>query len=250
MKKTFLTILTVLAMVSMVAACKKDPKPNDKPNDNPNDEPTEVVTIDGNFADWAALKNVASAEPGEDAAYPGLLLMKAVADETNIYVYFEYELQDLGDMGIQAAAPFEIFVNSDNNTATGGASWLWSEVGYEYMLESEDGFLANATTVRDMGEDIGLFLFDGVDGVDAWGDGGHLTKQEVTAFCESAGTVKNNIATVEVSFLRSVVNATKKGTVAIGLAAYDLSDPNWHTSGVLPLGVSAGEVGLLEVTLP
>ncbi len=248
MKKTFLTILSAIAMVGMMASCEKQPDKPDKPDtpDTP-DTPTEIVSIDGNFNDWSALKGAASAEIGEDSAYPGLLSLKAVADDTYIYVYFEYELQEEGEDGnLQTAAPFEIFVNSDNNSATGGYSWLWTDPGYEYMLECETGFLGEGSTVRDM-DDMNLYLFDGVDGVDAWAEGGHLTQQEVTAFCESAGTVKSGIATVEVAFLRSVVNAAKAGKATLGIVAYN---GGWGTTGVLPQGAAAGEVGLLEVTLP
>ena len=247
MKKIFLTIIAAVAMVSMVSSCNKPDDPNKDPKDEPKDEPKEAVVIDGAFADWAALKDVAVAEIGETSAYPGLLTLKATADESNIYVYFEYELQEEGEDGaLQTSAPFEIYVNSDGNPATGGASWLWSEIGYEYMLECETGFLGENNTVRDM-DDMNIYLFDGVDGVDAWGEGGHLTQQEVTSFCESAGAIKNGIATVEVSFLRSVVNANKAGSCTLGIVAYN---GGWGTTGVLPQGAAAGEVALMEVALP
>lgn len=246
MKRIFLTILAAISLVSFVA-CKEKVDPENKPDDNNGgNETTEAIAIDGSFADWAALKNAVSVSLGEDNAYPGLLAMKAYADETNIYIYFEYELQEIDEDGnIQTIAPFEIFVNSDDNSATGGASWLWADPGYEYMLECETGFLEDGN-VRDM-DDMNIYLFDGVDGVDAWGEGGHLTQQEVTAFCESAGDVKSGVATVEVSFLRSVVNANKAGNCTLGIVAYNDA---WGTTGVLPQGAAAGEVGMLEVTLP
>lgn len=250
MKKIFLTIIAAVAMVSMFASCQE--KPEDEKDKEKEQEPTEAVTIDGNFADWAALKDVASAELDVDAnAYPGMLAMKAYADETSIYVYFEYELQEEtpeeGDPFIQTSAPFEIFVDSDGDATTGGSSWLWSEVGYEYMLEDETGFLGEGNTVRDMAETMHIYHFDGVDGKDAWEEGGHLTELELSAYAESAGTVKNGVATVEVALLRSVVNASKAGTIAIGIVGYD---GTWKTQGVLPQGEAAGAVAMLDVTLP
>jgi len=114
------------------------------------------------------------------------------------------------------------------------------------MLEDETGFLSG-NTVRDMSETMNIYLFDGTHGADAWGEGGHLTQQSVTAFVESAGTVKNGVASVEVSVLRSVVNAAKAGNAAVGIVAYDGA---WKTTGALPQGEAAGAVPMLDITLP
>ena len=245
-------LMTAIVMVAMVS-CKKDD--NKKPNNKPSGEDeTELVTIDGNLDEWASIKGAATAELDEAFAYPGLKVMKAIADETNIYVYFEYELQDEdGGDDIQVASPFEIFVDSDNNSATGGYSWIWGDaddetykVGYEYMLESEAGWL-EGTKVVDMSESMNIYNFDGVDGVDAWAEGGHLTQLELNSFCESAGKVVDGMAFVEVAFLRSVVNCSKSGKCNIGLVAYDAA---WNTTGVLPQGASAGAERMLEVALP
>ena len=248
MKKVFLTILSTIALFGLVCSCDEKPNP-DKPGGDDIEEPTELVTIDGNFDDWAALKNASSAELGEEFAYPGLLAMKAIADDTNIYVYFEYELQQEGDEDdspLQPSSPFEIFVDADNNATSGGGSWLWSPIGYEFMLEDETGWLVDNKVV-DMSGTMNIYKFDGVDGADAWGEGGHITQLELNSFCESAGKISSGIAKVELSFLRSVVNCTKSGKAAVGLVAYNSA---WATTGVLPQGATAGAEALLEVTLP
>ncbi len=246
-------LMTAIVMVAMVS-CKKDDNKNKGNKDNGGSDAEELVAIDGNLDEWASIKGAATAELDEAFAYPGLQVMKAIADETNIYVYFEYELQDEdGGDDIQVASPFEIFVDSDNNATTGGYSWIWGDeddetykVGYEYMLESEAGWL-EGTKVVDMSESMNIYNFDGVDGVDAWGEGGHLTQLELNSFCESAGKVVDGIAFVEVAFLRSVVNCSKSGKCNIGLVAYDAA---WNTTGVLPQGASAGKARMLEVALP
>ncbi len=246
MKKIFM-ILAAIAMVGMVA-CKKDDTKKEKTN---TEETTEAaaIKIDGDFSDWKALKSgVSSCELGEENAYPGLLAMKAYADEDNLYIYFEYEIQEEQGDG----APIDIFVNADNSPATGGISWLYDKdgMGYEFFVESEKGFLENNNAaVRNM-TDMAVYSFTGQNGTDAWddvnGDAG-LTKKDAQDFCESAGKVSNGVATVEISIPRSVINATKKGTIGLGISTYFAS---WATSGVLPQGAAAGAESLMDVTLP
>lgn len=245
MKKTFLLLLSAVTVFGMVMSCNKpdDPSKPDDPKDDPQEpEETELIKIDGDFSDWSAAQGVATFDLGEEFAYPGLLTMKAVADEESFFIYFEYELQE--EQG--ASSPFEIFVDADNDITTGGASWLWSEIGYEYMLEDESGWL-DGNSVTDMASTMKIYNFDGVDGVDAWGEGGHLTQLELSDFCESAGTISNGIAKVEVAVLRSVVNANKAGKMSLGIVAYN---EGWGTTGVLPQGAAAGAEPLLEINLP
>ena len=255
MKKVFLTLMTVIAVMVMVS-CNKDDNKKKPNNNNQGGDETELVTIDGNLDEWASIKGAAVAELDEKFAYPGLTIMKAIADESSIYLYFEYELQEETEDVIQVASPFEIFVNSDNNALTGGYSWLWGDpedpdheyykVGYEYMLESEAGWL-DGNKVVDMSESMNIYNFDGIDGVDAWDEGGHLSQLELNSFCESAGKVVDGVAFVEVAFLRSVVNCTKSGKCSLGIVAYNAA---WKTTGVLPQGETAGKATMLEVVLP
>lgn len=255
-------LMTAIVMVAMVS-CKKDDNKNKGGSGNGGSDVEELVAIDGKLDEWASIKGAATAELDDAFAYPGLQVMKAIADETNIYVYFEYELQDAVDTEEpQTSSPFEIFVDSDNNATTGGYSWIWGDaddetykVGYEYMLESETGWL-EGTKVVDMSESMNIYNFDGKDGVDAWAEGGHLTQLELNSFCESAGKVVDGMAFVEVAFLRSVVNCSKSGKCNIGIVAYnspyknDEGETVWQTTGALPQGASAGVERMLEVALP
>ncbi len=243
MKKIYRTLFAAVAVLGMMCSCEKTPqnKPGDDPDDKP-EEPKELIVIDGDFSDWSTANGVVSTEIGEVSYYPGLLAMKAVADDTNIYVYFEYELAE--EQG--GAAPFEVFVNADNNPATAGGTWLWGESGYEYMLESEAGFL-DGNSIKNM-DDLAVYAFTGEDGHDAFEtDPASLDKKDVKDFSENAGKVSNGVATVELSFLRSVVNANKAGKLSLGIVAYAAS---WATTGVLPQGESVGVEPLMEITLP
>lgn len=242
MKKFFLYALAIVTVAGMISSCDKDKKPSGGGGGGGQDV-AELITIDGDFADWDAATAASSFELEAEAPYAeGLIAMKAIADDSNIYIYFEYVLaEEQGD-----SAPFEIFIDADNNVLKGGASWLWDPIGYEYMLEDETGFYA-AGAVRDMSESMNIYNYDGVDGADAWGEGGHLTQLEVSAFCESAGKVAGDVVKVEVSVLRSVVNCLKAGKCGVGLCAYT---SGWATSGLLPQGEGAGTEPLLEVVLP
>ena len=240
MKKSFLTILAIVAMVGAVCSCKKD-KPTPTPGPDTPDE-TTLITIDGDFADWTKAANVVTAELDEEAtSYLNLLTMKAVADEENIYLYFEYEIAE-----DQTVAPIDILVNSDNNSATGFSSWIWTNVGWEYMLESEAGFLAGSS-VQSM-DDLAVYKCNGPDGVDAWdAESNGMTKLELTSFAENAGKVESGIAYFEMSILRSAVNATKKGALTLGVTMTNVVDGDWVTTGILP---TFGSEDMLEVALP
>lgn len=245
-------LMTAIALVAMVS-CNKDDNKNKGNKGNGGLEETELIAIDGSFDDWASLKGAATAEVDEDAPYPGLLSMKAIADATNIYIYFEYELQE--DQG--GAAPFSIYVNSDNACSTGSAYWMWAGdadefgegesviPGIDYLLASDGGFLASETAVKSM-DDIALLEFTGKDGEDIWTEGA-LVEKEVTSFFENAGKIQNGVVIMEVSFMRSVINCNKSGATKIGILVQNAA---WGVGGVLPVGASAGAVEMLEVALP
>ena len=253
MKKVFVTILAAIAMVSLVCSCEKDPKKGGK--DNGGEDAAAAITIDGSFADWAAIKDLAVAEVPEEATERcNMLVMKAVADADNIYLYFEYALVE-----DQLEAPFDIFFDADGNPSTGFISWIWSKegCGWDYLLETEGGILVNGTAIADL-SDMNIYMADNYMGPDAetgeqtqldgWGDGAVQKKLELKDFAEANGTVKNGIAMFEVSILRSVINANKKGSIGVGIT---ISDASWSTTGVLPLDASGvGTAEFLQVALP
>lgn len=254
MKKVFVTILAAIAMVSMVCSCEKDPKNGGKNNGGGNEEAASI-TIDGSFADWAAIKDLAVSEVPADATERcNMLVMKGVADAENIYLYFEYALVE-----DQKEAPFDIFFDADGNPGTGFISWIWSKegCGWDYLAETEGGILENGTTIRDL-SDMNLYMAETYMGpdpetgeqvqLDGWGTGAQQKKLEIKDFAEANGSVKNGVAMYEVSILRSVINANKKGNVGVGIT---ISDASWNTTGVLPLDESGvGTAEFMQIALP
>lgn len=247
MKKINL-IIASLAVIGMVCACED--KPNDPNKPDPNDD-KELIVIDGDFADWAEAKGVVVSEvPADLDQYEKMLKMKGVADEDNIYLYFEYQLAEG-----QLEAPFDIFFDSDGNPSTGFISWIWSKegCGWDYLVETEGGILDNGSAIRDL-SDANIYqavsYTDATTGeqLDGWDSAAVQKKLDLNSFAEAKGSVKNGVAIFEVSVARSVVNANKKGSCGIGIT---ISDASWATMGILPIdegGVGTAE--FLQVALP
>ena len=99
--------------------------------------PVSAIKIDGDFSDWAKLDPgvVSVAYSAENPRLGALKMMKAYADEEAVFVYFEYDISQL----TLEATPFQVFINSDNNTATGCSGHhklvMWNDAGYEYLTE-------------------------------------------------------------------------------------------------------------------
>lgn len=243
MKKVFLTILAAIAVVSMVSCNKDDNKGGKKGGKTV----TEVnIKIDGDLSDWADVPVGAEVSEDTDEARAALLTLKAGADAKNLYIYFEAQLEE-----DQAAAPIDIFINADGDTSTGFSSWLWSEVGWEFLLESETGCLADANTVRDM-DDMSIYkakTWQDAAGeqLDGWAAGAEMEQLELSGFCKSAGKVVNGIAFVEIAIERGAINARTKGSLGLGV---EFHSATWGDIGMLPIGTTTGEVGVMEVALP
>ena len=249
MKKVFM-ILGICLMASLVVftSCKKTTTPSKdkeeekKPEPEPEPEPEAVIVIDGEFADWtAAGADVAVSILPEEATKLSVLVLKAIADEENVYVYFEQELEEG-----QVESPFDLFINADNNTETGASCDLWPEgCGWDYLIESEEGLLGSATTIRDM-VDMNVYHFFGPDGEDGWAEEGAYQEKldDISDFTVNAGVVTNGVAKVELAISRAAFGNKFGKTIAIGILLYD--GPEWNDNGYLP---QDGE-GMLEVKLP
>ena len=103
----------VLFAALAVAAFVSSKKGN---NEGGDEEEPALIAVDGDFADWDAIKDVTTIECPEDAFFPALKKAKLAADAKNIYAYIEYE-----PVEGQAVAPFEMIINADNDDETGGA---------------------------------------------------------------------------------------------------------------------------------
>lgn len=250
MKKVFQFAFVAIAAIA-VAACNGKDDPNKGGKENGGKQNGVSIKIDGDFADWADA-SIASCDMGEidleAAAYPYLHVMKGAADSKNVYLYFEYELVEG-----QTASAIDILINSDNDATTGFTSWIWSKegCGWDFMLESEGGFLDGATAIRDMSEDMNVYKFLEGSGQDAWDAGSKFEQQNASDFFANKGVVKNGVAYFECSIQRSVINANKKGALALGVTFTNVVDGDWVTAGILPQSEDGiGTAELFEIALP
>lgn len=138
MKKYFSFAAAALACCAVISCGKDDPKGNGGENGGNEKPVTDVVniSIDGDFSDWDAITK--SSEDGtvyfcKDGAegYKNIRNLKATSDPDFIYMYFEVSASKIcmkegghhGDsmdgMGFASPAPIWIYVDSDNNSATG-----------------------------------------------------------------------------------------------------------------------------------
>lgn len=241
--KKFSFIFAALVIAGMACACNNDDDPANG-GGNGKKETAVNIKIDGVFDDWKGEFASADLADIEESKYPNLTLMKAAADSKNVYFYFEFTLE-----AGQTGAPIDILINSDGDAATGFTSWIWSNegCGWDYLLESEGGFLTEAGGIADL-SDMNVYKCTAGDGQDGWDDGSVMEQQNVDDFVACKGVVKDGVAYFEVSVLRSIINANKKGKLAFGVT---MSNQDWVTKGILPQGEDGiGTADMLEVALP
>ena len=133
MKKYFL--LAAMAAFALVA-CK--PANTDDPDDNPDDkEYVQPIDIDGDFADWAKLdaSKVATAKCPSDANKTALKLVKVYADEFFIFVYFEWDKEQITHVPDKEHVPFHIYLNGDGNATTGGYADQFTDACSDVLFE-------------------------------------------------------------------------------------------------------------------
>lgn len=258
MKKLFISIIAVATVAFLFASCQKPSGNANRDNQQPSGQSTDdntddedgdaIIKIDGDFADWNALGDIPTAYLPEGCAKVSLLVMKVTSDEKNIYVYFEQELEDG-----QAVSPFDLFLNTDGDDDTGASTYLWEAAGWDYLIESELGFLANAASIRDM-DDMAIYKFIGPDGADGWDDpdeeddidAPYQERLDDTGFASSAGVVKDGVAKVEVAIARAPLGKMAK-TITVGMLLYE--GDSWQDNGVLPQEEEGGLAPMLEVAL-
>ena len=94
----------------------------------------EIVVNDNSILDWNYLnaEYVATTECPADATLDALKMAKVYADEEYINILVEYNPQKLRDRDY---TPFWIFMNTDNNDATGGYSDVFLDANADILLE-------------------------------------------------------------------------------------------------------------------
>lgn len=147
MKKVF----AFLAIAAMIVACgEKDPQPgpnnenkgNEEQNPNGEEQPPVQeyvcpITIDGEFADWAGLDEAtfAEAKGDPDAPHTALKVMKLFADELFVFIYFEWDKDQITHEPDVEHVPFHIYINGDGDATTGGFADQFSDACTDVLME-------------------------------------------------------------------------------------------------------------------
>ncbi len=220
-------IMTMLAMTAAILAvsCNKDPKNNKDPKDKEEEEEyVAPIIVDGDTADWAKLDaskvQSCSLKSADTFAYPEIKSAKVYADELYVYVYMEFNKDVLEPT---ADSHFALYINGDNNTATGGYAGQWDQ-GETPCLDvlvmgtyftPDDGYIKNLNCE--------VYHWNGAptDGW-AWED------VEVSDFAEGVCTSKG----MEFAFTRDLYPAGNwEDEFTMG---FQLQTNGWDATGVLP----------------
>lgn len=90
-----------------------------------------AITIDGDFADWAELPDdqLAKADLDDNATTDGCKAIKFIANGDYLYFYIQYSGEE-DEVGV-----LDLFINTDDDPATGMDTWLWSPSGADILFE-------------------------------------------------------------------------------------------------------------------
>lgn len=226
-------ILSIFAIAALcVVACSKDDDKNNNSNNNnenngnENGGETEYVapiTIDGEFADWAALdaSKLITATCDPDASKTALKVAKIYADKVAIYIYFEFDADQISWEQDVEHVPFHLYVNSDNNDNTGGFNdEQWAGGSFDALFE---GFLTDGNQL--VSYDPGVYAWNGEDGANTWSWDVDTPLAE-GGVCSGAG--KGNA--YEILLLRDLYPGELSDPFTMGI---DIQQ-GWSTVGYLP----------------
>lgn len=139
--KKVLSFLAVAAM--MFVSCGEKDNPTPKPQDDPKQEdPVEEpyvcpITIDGDFADWAAIDAswISEAKTDPDATHTAMKVVKVFADDLFIMVYFEWDKDQITHEPEVEHVPFHVYMNGDGDASTGGFADQFSDACIDLLME-------------------------------------------------------------------------------------------------------------------
>jgi hypothetical protein len=135
MKKIF-AFLAIAAMVA-VGCSKTNDNGGKKRGGDDKPKYEQPITIDGNFDDWAKLdaSKIATAKSDPDATKTALKLVKVYADNVFVFVYFEWDKDQISYEKDVEHVPFHVYINGDGNAATGGFADQWTDACTDVMME-------------------------------------------------------------------------------------------------------------------
>ena len=242
--KTFKFALLCAAAIAMIA-CKPNNKPEEEKcpdcGENPCVCETEYVSpidvTDGTAADWDKLdaKYVATTTHADGASMDGLKSVKVYADEMYINLLVEVNDDVVTD---RAWTPFHVYLNADNNAATGGFGDQWITPDVDLMLET--AIFADGAAQYNPA----VFKWWGADGENGW----LWTNPEVPGTAENGwgaevpeGSMPIGTAQaveggkIEIQLLWELIPANWADKFTVG---FDIQQ-SWTSVGILPNAADA-----------
>ena len=238
MKKFF----AIAAMAAMLIACgeKENDETNKKPGPDDGPDFESLITVDGDFSDWAALdasKVVVAELPELPVKHDGLTVVKVYADQMFLNVYLEFDEVVIADRN---SAPFHMYINADGSETTGGGDALWAPACSEWLLEGNlfDGagnFGSYDPGVFPWGGEVGATGWEwhpvGVPADEEHNWGAIITEGNGVASGAGAGNA------YEIQVVREMFPAQWADTFTI---SFDIQQ-NWSTVGALPILTATDE---------
>ncbi|MEG1622381.1 MAG: hypothetical protein RR330_03300 [Alistipes sp.] len=170
LSKTALFVATLL----FAAACGGgDPVPGpiiggDTPEEPEGDVPEELITLDGDFSDWEALKPeyvIESVAPA-DAAYPGAKRLKVYVNKTHINLYVEFDGSEEVNAGVlDVYMDTDMKFDGDGNATTGAGTWIWKNDGSDMLIQ---GMIKSEETGEYISYDADISKYSGTPLGDEW----------------------------------------------------------------------------------
>lgn len=192
-----------------------------------------LIKLDGIFSDWSEVpaNKLSSTTLPAGASLTALKEMKVCADANFIYFYLKIDQAQV--------APLDIFINTDNNPATGAISWLWDPCGADYLIE---GFVAEGMA------DAIVFKKPTDTAQDAWDWAEAVATGSGIVSMSEIKSVSGTIVEFEGSIVREMIPTTLSNEIGLGVFS---SNADWAETGSLPAAAAdaATKAGLLTVKL-
>lgn len=243
--KKIMTLAAIFAAVAMTfSACNKEQKPDNGGNNTENvcpdcgEDPcvceeeggsyVAPITIDGTFTDWNALdaSKVAVAYCAEDAVFTAMKTLKVYADEYYLYVYAEFNEDDLSNLGW---VPLNLYINADNSENDAVKDWV-GQGGQDYMFEG--AYYATAEGAAEgaaIPYDPSLYGYTGTEDEPAWAWDDEVFPQE-TGVGTGAGNLTEYEFALNLKVLAEDWDFVLADTFGLGLTI----SQNWNIAGILP----------------
>ena len=216
-------ILTFLAMTASILAisvsCNKTGGEEEEEDGPDQQEYVAPIKVDGDFSDWAKLTSVAEAKCDPDATKTALKVVKVYADAVYVFVYFEWDKDQITHEPDVEHVPFHCYINTDGDASTGGYGDEFSDACSELLFE---GFVyPDGAAVGSYEPGVHEWTGEPNGTGWAWNDLG-----EFNGLCAGAGIEGK----YEFSIARELLPKKRADNVSIG---FDIQK-GWESVGVLP----------------